>query len=166
MDKYAVISAKIPNDVYKEFALRIPDGERSDFIREAIIEKLQSVPRADKVLELEIRIRNLEVGLAEIKRYLTDLEVLTFEKGKVNPHTFCIDETDHKIVDYLLNYKGATTTEIADYLKTNRWYILNKLRRLQKRSKTQLGKSVIEYYAAERLGKKKAWWLIPEITEV
>jgi hypothetical protein len=166
MDKYAVISAKIPDEVYKEFALRIPDGERSDFIREAIIEKLHSVPRADKVLELEKRIRSLEVDLAEIKRYLTDLEVLTFEKGKVNPHAFCLDETDHKIVDYLLNYKGATTTEIADYLKTNRWHILNKLRRLQKRSKTQLGKSVIEYYAAERLGKKKAWWLISEITEV
>jgi hypothetical protein len=166
MDKYAVISAKIPDEVYKEFALRIPDGERSNFIREAIIEKLQSVPRADKILELEKRLRSLEVDLAEMKRYLTDLEVLTFEKGKVNPHTFCIDETDHKIVDYLLNYKGATTTEIADYLKTNRWHILNKLRRLQKRSKTQLGKSVIEYYAAERLGKKKAWWLIPEITEV
>ncbi len=166
MDKYTVISAKIPDEVYKEFALRIPDGERSGFIREAIIEKLQSVPRADKVLELEKRLRSLEVDLAEIKRYLTDLEVLTFETGKVNPHTFCTDETDHKIVDYLLNYKGATTTEIADYLKTNRWHILNKLRRLQKRSKTQLGKSVIEYYAAERLGKKKAWWLIPEITEI
>src|SRR3990170_8238462 len=162
MDKYAVISAKIPDEVYKEFALRIPEGERSDFIRQAIMEKLQSVPRADKVLELEKRIRSLEVDLAEMKRYLTELEVLTFEKGKVNPHTFCIDETDHKIVDYLLNYKGATTTEIADYLKTNRWHILNKLRRLQKRSKTQLGKSLVEYSAAERQGKKKAWWLIKE----
>lgn len=165
MDKYAVISAKIPNEVYKEFALRIPEGERSNFIREAIMEKLQSVPRPDKVLELEKRIRSLEVDLAEIKRYLTELEVLTFEKGKVNPHTFCIDETDHKIVDYLLNCKGATTTEIADFLKTNRWHILNKLRKLKRRSKSQLGKSVIKYYAAERLGKKKAWWLIPEITE-
>ena len=165
MDKYAVISARIPDQVYKEFALRIPEGERSDFIRDALMEKLQKVPRPDKVFQLEKRIVNLEVGLAEVKRYLTELEVLTFDKGKVNPHAFCIDETDHRIVDFLLHYKGATTPELADYLKTNRWHILNRLRKLQKRSKAQLGKSVIEYYAAERLGKKKAWWLIQEISE-
>lgn len=166
MDKYAVISAKIPDEVYKELALRIPEGERSDFIRDAVMEKLQGVPRPDKVFELEKRIKSLEIGIAEIKRYLTELEVLTFEKGKINPHAFCVDETDHRIVDYLLHYKGATTPELAEYLKTNRWHVLNRLRRIQKRSKTQLGKSIIEYYAAERQGKKKAWWLIKEIIEV
>jgi hypothetical protein len=166
MDKHAVISAKIPDEVYKELALRIPEGERSDFIRDAVMEKLQSIPRPDRVFELEKRIKNLEMGLAEIKRYLTELEVLTFEKGKINPHAFCVDETDHRIVDYLLHYKGATTPELADYLKTNRWHVLNRLRRIQKRSKTQLGKSIIEYYAVERQGKKKAWWLIKEIIEV
>jgi len=165
LDKYAVISARIPDEVYKEFALRIPEGERSDFIRDAIMEKLQRVPRPDKVFDLEKRIKSLEIGLAEVKRYLTELEVLTFEKGKVNPHAFCIDETDHKIVDFLLHYKGATTPELAEYLKTNRWHILNRLRKIQKRSKTQLGKSVIEYYPAERSGKRKAWWLIEEVSE-
>ncbi|HKZ93198.1 MAG TPA: hypothetical protein VJ249_01280 [Candidatus Bathyarchaeia archaeon] len=165
MDKYAVISAKIPDEVYNELALRIPEGERSDFIREAIREKLQSVPRPDRVLQLEQRVRNLEMSLGEIKRSLMDLEVLTFDKDKVNLHSFCVDDTDHKIVDYLLHYKGATTPELADYLKTNRWHILNRLRRLQKRSKTQLGKSLVEYSAAERQGKKKAWWLIKEIVE-
>jgi len=165
MDKHAVISAKIPDEVYKEFALRIPEGERSDFIRDAIREKLQSVPRPDRIFDLEKRIRTLETSLAEIKKALTDLEVLTFDRDKVNPHAFCIDDTDHRIVDYLLHYKGATTPELAEYLKTNRWYILGRLRKLQKRSKTQLGKPVIEYYAAERQGKKKAWWLVKEIAE-
>lgn len=165
MEKYAVVSAKIPIEVHKEFALRIPEGERSNFIRDAILEKLQKVPRPDKVFDLEKRIMSLEESLAEIKRYLAELEVLTFGKGKINMHAFCIDETDHKIVDYLLHYKGATTPELADHLKTNRWHILKRLRRIQKRSRAQLGKSAIEYYAAERSGKKKAWWLIPEITE-
>lgn len=165
MNKYAMISARIPDEVYKEFALRIPEGERSDFIRDAIKEKLQKVPRPDKVFELEKRIVTLEIGLAEVKRYLAELEVFTVEKGKVNPHVFCIDETDHKIVDFLLHYKGATTPELAEYLRTNRWHILNRLRRIQKRSKTQLGKPIIEYYAAERMGKKKAWWLTQEISE-
>ena len=165
MDKYAVVTAKISDEVYKEFALRIPEGERSDFIRDAIMEKLQSVPRPDRLFELEKRIASLEISLNEIKRYLTELEVLTVEKGKVNPHAFCIDDTDHKIVDFLLHYKGATTPELGEYLKTNRWHILNRLRRMQKRSKDQLGKSIIEYYAAERMGKKKAWWLTQEVSE-
>ena len=77
MDKYAVVTAKISDEVYKEFALRIPEGERSDFIRDAIMEKLQSVPRPDRLFELEKRIASLEISLNEIKRYLTELEVLT-----------------------------------------------------------------------------------------
>jgi len=160
-----VISAKIPGEVYRELSFRIPEGERSDFIREAILEKLQRVPRPDKLAELDKRIERLEVGLAEVKRYLTELEVLTFDKGKIDPHVFCVDDTDHGIVDHLLHYKGATTPELAEYLKTNRWRILNRLRKIQRRSKMQLGKSVLEYCAAERNGKKKTWWLIPEAAE-
>jgi len=165
MDKYAVVSAKIPDEVYKEFALRIPEGERSNFIREAIREKLQTVPRPDRIFELERRIGSLEGSLAEIKRVLTELEVLTFDKERVDPHAFCIDDIDHRIVDYLLHSKGATTPEMAEHLKTNRWHVLNRLRKLQKQSKKQLGKSIIEYSAAERQGKKKAWWLIKDIAE-
>jgi len=165
MDKYAVVSAKLPADLYRELALRIPEGERSNFIRDAIMEKLEKTPRPDKISELEQKIGRLEAELSEVKRYLTELEVLTFEKGNVNPHTFCIDETDHKIIDYLLNYKGATTPELAEHLKTNRWQMLNRLRRIQKRSKNQFGKPVIEYYAGERSGKKKAWWINQELVE-
>lgn len=165
MDKYAVVSAKIPDEVYKEFALRIPEGERSDFIREAIREKLQTVPRPDRIFELERRIGSLESSLNEIKRVLAELEVLTIDKEKINPHSLCIDDIDHRIVDYLLHSKGATTPEMAEHLKTNRWHILNRLRKLQKRSRMQLGKAIVEYSAAERQGKKRAWWLIKEIAE-
>ncbi len=166
MDKNSTVSVKISDEVYREFALRVPEGERSDFIRSAIVEKLQSVPRPDKLLSLETRIKSMEMGLAEVNRVLAELEVLTVEKGKVNPHTFCIDDTDRKIVDFLLHSKGATTPELADHMKTNRWHILNRLRKMQKRSSAQLGKSIIEYYAGERQGKKKAWWLTQEAADV
>ena len=29
-----VVSAKVPEDVYKEIILRVPEGDRSDFIRD------------------------------------------------------------------------------------------------------------------------------------
>jgi hypothetical protein len=69
------------------------------------------------------------------------------------------------MVDYLLHYKGATTPELAGFLKTNRWLVLNRLRRMQKESRKQVGKCVIEYYAGERSGKKKAWWMNEELVE-
>jgi Arc/MetJ-type ribon-helix-helix transcriptional regulator len=160
-----VISAKVPEAVYKEMALRVPEGDRSDFIRQAIIEKLEKTPKADKLLQLEERMTKFENEIGQIRKYLADLELLTYQHGKVNPHTFAIDEIDHKIIDYLLHYKGATTPEIAEYVKTNRWLILNRLRRIQRNSKKQNGKPIIEYYAGEKSGKKKAWWIDEELAQ-
>jgi len=165
MGKQRSISAKIPEEVYKEMILRVPEGERSNFVQDAIIEKLQKTPKPDKILELEQRVSKMEGEFSEIRKYLADLELLTYERGKANPHAFCMDEIDHKIIDYLLHYKGATTPELAEYLKTNRWLVLNRLRRIQKASRKQLGKSMIEYYAGEKSGKKKAWWISEELIE-
>ncbi|MEM2081167.1 MAG: ribbon-helix-helix domain-containing protein [Candidatus Bathyarchaeia archaeon] len=165
MSEVRVISVKIPEEIYQELALRVPEGDRSDFIREAIMEKLQKTPRPDKLLALEKRMSAIEQQLSEVKKYLADLELLTYEHGRVNPHAFCLDEIDHKIMDYLLHYKGATTPELAEYLKTNRWLVLNRLRKMQRNSKRQLGKAVIEYYAGEKSGKKKAWWINEELAQ-
>jgi DNA-binding protein Fis len=102
---------------------------------------------------------------SKIKKYLADLELLTYDRGKTNPHAFCMDEIDHKIIDFLMHYKGGTTPELAEYLKMNRFTVLHRLRRIQKNSRKQLGKSVIDYYAGERSGKKKAWWINEELVE-
>jgi Arc/MetJ-type ribon-helix-helix transcriptional regulator len=160
-----VVSVKVPEEVYKEMVLRVPEGDRSNFIREAIMEKLQKTPKADKLLELAERMSKIEHEFGEVRKYLADLEILTYQHGKINPHTLCIDETDHKIIDYLLHYKGATTPELAEYMKTNRWLILNKLRKIQRNSKKQFGKPIIDYYAGEKSGKKKAWWISEELIE-
>ena len=129
------------------------------------MEKLQTTPRADRILELVTRVDTLETQLSEIKKYLAKLEVLTFDRGKINPHAFCIDEIDHKIIDYLLQHKGATTPELAEQLKTNRWLVLNRLRKIQKSSREQLGKPIVQHYPGEKNGKRKAWWLSEELAE-
>ena len=159
MGKTRIVSAKIPEEVYQELALRVLEGERSAFIRDAIVDKLQSVPRPNKLLELEGRLNQIESDFSEIKKYLAKLELLTYEKGELNPYVFCIDEIDRKIIDFLSHYKGATTPELAEHLKTNRWLVLNRLRRMQKLSENQLGTPIVTYYAGSKMGKKKAWWL-------
>ena len=165
MEKLRVISAKIPEEVYKEMILRVAEGDRSDFIRDAIMEKLQKTPKPDKILELEQRVGRMETEFSEIKKHLSDLELLTYDRGNVDPYAFSSDELDRKIIEYLMHYKGGTTPELAEYLKTNRWLVLNRLRRIEKASKKQLGKPIIEYYPGEKSGKKKAWWISEELTE-
>jgi len=163
MSEVRVVTVKIPEEIYKEMNLRIPEGDRSNFIREAISEKLQKTPKPDKLLALENRMGKIENEMEQIRKYLADLELLTFERGKVNPRSFCIDEIDHKIVEYLIHYRGATTPELAEYLQTNRWLVLNRLRKIQSSSKKQCGKAVIDYCGGERSGKKKAWWINEEL---
>lgn len=160
-----IVTVKLPEEVYHEMALRIPEGDRSDFIREAINEKLQKTPKADKLLALEERMAKIEEQFGQIKKYLADLDILTFQHGKINPYQFAIDDVDRKIIEYLMNYKSATTPELADYLKTNRWLVLNRLQKIEKNSKKQVGKSIIEYYAGEKSGKKKAWWIDEELIQ-
>jgi Arc/MetJ-type ribon-helix-helix transcriptional regulator len=165
MSETRIVTVKLPEDVYHEMALRIPEGDRSTFIREAISEKLQKTPKADTLLALQERMGKIEQEFGQIRKYLADLEILTFQHGKINPHQFCVDEVDHKIMEYLLHYKSATTPELADYVKTNRWLILNRLQRIEKTSKKQVGKAIIEYYAGEKSGKKKAWWVDEELIQ-
>jgi Arc/MetJ-type ribon-helix-helix transcriptional regulator len=165
MSETRVVTVKLPAEVYQEMALRIPEGDRSTFIREAITEKLQKTPKPDTLLALLERMGKIEQDFGQIRKYLADLEILTFRHGKIDPHIFCIDDVDHKILEYLMHYKSATTPELADYVKTNRWLILNRLQKIQKTSKKQTGKSIIEYYAGERSGKKKAWWIDQELIQ-
>jgi metal-responsive CopG/Arc/MetJ family transcriptional regulator len=53
LSEVKVVSLKIPEEVYNEMVIRVPEGDRSNFIREAIIEKLQKTPKADKLTSME-----------------------------------------------------------------------------------------------------------------
>jgi hypothetical protein len=165
MSEVHVVTVKLPDQVYQEMVLRIPEGDRSTFIREAIAEKLQKTPKPDLLLALENRMGKIEQEFGQIRKYLSDLDILTFQHGKIDPKSYCIDEVDNRIMEYLMHYKSATTPELAEYVKTNRWLILNRLQKIQKTSKKQIGKPIIEYYAGEKSGKKKAWWLVEELIQ-
>jgi hypothetical protein len=166
MNKTITISVKLPEDVYAELVMLVPKGQRGSFIRDSIIKKLHNTPHPNKILELEKKIEKIETDFSLIKSYLADLEILTYERGKVNPHIFAIDKVDHDILNYLIHLGGATTPELAESLKVNRWLILNHLKRIQRLSKKQLGKPIIEYLGGTKEGKKRAWWLKRKIADV
>ena len=120
MSENRVVTTKLPEEIYQELILRIPEGDRSTFIREAIAEKLQNIPKPDKLFALEERIEKIEIEFGQIRKYLADLAILTFQHGKIDPYQFATDALDKKIIEYLLHYKSGTTPELAEYTKTNR----------------------------------------------
>jgi hypothetical protein len=164
-EKTITVSFKVPEEVHKELQLRISEGERSNFIRDALLEKLSKTPRPDRLLILDERVKNLETSLSDVKKLLADLQLLTFERGKVDPHLFGVDELDRRIIDFIVEEKGATTPELAEKFGVDRWTILERLKRIQSRSRRELGNSLIDFFGGEKYGKKRAWWLVEELLQ-
>ena len=154
-----ILTVKIPRKLLEELELRIPKGSRSDFVREAIEEKLQKIPITTRIEKIEKKIEQIEDEIGKIKKVLVEFDVLTGEKEKINPYSFCRDEIDKEIVEVLLRLGGATTSEIAKQTGKNRWLILNRLKKLSQTSEKRFGKPLIHFLAVERMGKKRAWWI-------
>jgi len=153
------LTIRIPKKLLEELELKVPKNRRSVFIREALEEKLQKIPVFIRLREIEDRLQRLEDEVSEVKKVLAEFDLLTYEKEKVNPYSFCQDEIDKKIVEVLIQQRGATTSEIAKQTGENRWLILNRLKKLSQRSEKKLGKPAIYFLAIEKMGKKRAWWI-------
>ncbi|MEM3737150.1 MAG: ribbon-helix-helix domain-containing protein [Candidatus Bathyarchaeia archaeon] len=157
------VTLKLPKEIFEELQLRVPEGERSEFIREAIIEKLSRTPKPNPLLRLEERMRRLEEDLAGIKSTLASLELLSYNGKRVDPYAYCEDEKDRAIIELLLQKDGLTTPEVARGLEENRWLVLNRLKKIQERSIQKLGRPIVSFYASSRMGKKRAWWINREL---
>jgi hypothetical protein len=153
------VLVRMPEELMKELRIRVPIGEINAFIREAVLEKLFRTPKPDKILELETRMKKVEDDLSSLKKLLSDLELLTYKPGEVDVRQFCQDSLDRKIMNYLLQHRGATTPELAEFTGYDRQKVLGRLMRIRKLSKAELGKPIVEFDPGEREGKKRAWWL-------
>ena len=156
--EYVSFTVKIPRNIFEDLELRIPKGVRSDFVREAITEKMRKIPLSDRLEKMEKRLDKIEDEIGEIKKLLNELGILAYEKGKVNPYNCCQDEIDKKIVEFLIQHGGATTPEISKHVGENRWLILNRLKKIRYRSEKKTGRAAVYFLATERMGRKRAWW--------
>lgn len=158
-----VVSVKIPRDVLMSLEKEVSRGKRSEFIRQAIIEKLEgkcinvenSSPSnviLSKLEELEKRITNLENALSSKNSGEDNV-------GAHPLYQLCKDENERKIVEYILSEGGATTRELEKVVGLKRRQILNKVRELASRAEKQLGKPMLVYVRARVRGKRQAWWL-------
>ena len=158
MEETTILTVRIPKKLLEELELKIPKNRRSVFVREAIEEKIRKIPVFVRLKEIEDRLERLENEVGEVKKVLAEFDLLTYEREK-NPYSFCQDEVDKKIVEFLIQQGGATTSEIAKHVGLNRWLILNRLKKLSQRTEKRFGKPAIYFLAVERMGRKRAWWI-------
>ncbi|MBS7247099.1 MAG: ribbon-helix-helix domain-containing protein [Candidatus Jordarchaeales archaeon] len=157
-----VVSVKIPRDVLMFLEKEVSRGKRSEFIRQAIIEKLEG--RCIKV-ENSFPSNVILSRLEELEKRIIHLENALSSKnsGKDNAahplYQLCKDENERKIVEYILSEGGATTRELEKVVGLKRRQILNRVRELASRAEKQLGKPMLVYVRARVRGKRQAWWL-------
>jgi len=130
---------------------------RSEFVRKAIIEKLNSSENItlkeitllrDQINSLEKRVKSLEIELKS--------KSISEPLSADNLYRFCKDDKDRKIISILRENGYVKTTDLETVLGLKRRQITNRLKRLA------LATKAIEFVPGYRNGIKKAWWLIVE----
>lgn len=153
-----VVSVKLPRDVLRLLEKEAGRGKRSEFIRQAIMEKLQG-KHAGAEDELLRKLEELEKRIALLENGLSCISSGKFVVKTHPLYNICRDENERKIIEYLLKEKGATTRELEKVVGLKRRQILNKMRELASRAEKELGKPVLVYVRARVEGKRQAWWL-------
>lgn len=97
------------------------------------------------------------------------IKFLDISRPKVDPKKYCSDEMDKKIIDYLIENKGAGTTEIAKALgldpEKGRHIIGKRLAKLKRLSEED-GWDILEFHKERKEGKFRAWWINIEQIDV
>jgi hypothetical protein len=120
--------------------------------------------------EIEKRLRALEKFRDKYEPVLQEvIKFLDISRPKVDPKKYCSDEIDRKIIDYLIENKGAGTTEIAKALgldpEKGRHIIGKRLAKMQRLSEED-GWDILEFHPERKEGKFRAWWINIEQIDV
>ena len=113
--------------------------------------------------EIEKRLRALERFRDRAEPILDEVaEQLEISRPRVNPAKYCSDHLDLKIIDYLIEHKGAGTSEIAKALgldpEKGRHTIGKRLNKIARLSKNDAW-DVLEFHPEVKEEKFRAWWL-------
>jgi hypothetical protein len=110
---------------------------------------------------LEVRVKMLEDAVKMISSKL-ELDLELADALGADPFDYARDDTDRKIIDYLLTKGVATATEIkkeANIQKIGRQAIGKRLQRMVSESDA-IGLQWLKYNAKRVQNHFRAWWLI------
>ena len=134
----------------------------------------QELGRKFKQIEKELENHRVRLRVLEKQmRRVGSLCRLSEEIGDAylaDPFHYAKDETDHKIIETLLNHRVMTSPELTKEIgmdpKKHRWMVGHRLKRMEKESK-QNDEQWLEYRGGKIEGPDgrlyfRAWWLKPE----
>lgn len=120
--------------------------------------------------EIEKRLRKLEKFKDKAQPVLTAVvKFLDLSRPRANPEKYCRCDLDRKIINYLIDHKGAGTTELAKALgldpKKGRHTIGKHLAKIARLSQND-GWDILEFHPEKKEGKMRAWWLDIEQVDI
>lgn len=154
--KLQTVTLKLPVEIIKKIDSSLEGKTRSDFIREAILEKLEKEKDVtlSKISRLEMEIEDIKKRLFEIERTINmRISISDIEKELM---VVAKDEIDRLIVGTILEKGYVKVMELEKILPIKRRQIVNRLRRIADKTK------LVKYIPHEKDGITKAWWLITQ----
>nr|MDO8100702.1 ribbon-helix-helix domain-containing protein [Candidatus Njordarchaeota archaeon] len=160
MSELITVTLRIPKELLKEIEGKVEPRYRSEYIRQAIIDKLkqESSPKSmerqpDEIVELRSRMSAIEEALKRLSPRSLETRIPALLE------IIASDEEDRQIIKYILENKSATTKELEKVVALRRRMILERIKAIEDRHKEKFGKSFLKFQRGKRNGKRQAWWL-------
>ena len=160
MSELVTVTVRIPRQLVKELDASVERRLRSEYIRQAIQDKLRKgAPQAnagapsEEIEELRDRISSLEDAIKNLGRQGYEKQVPALLE------VIASDETDRNIINYIVENKSATTKELEEVVSLRRRMILERMKSIEDRHEQKFGKPFLKFVRGKRDGKRQAWWL-------
>ncbi len=154
--KLVSIRVRLEPEIIVRIDLHAGESGRQQFIRDAILGRLdETVPPA--VLDLIGTVEDLRERVKLLER----AGASTMSLGPMSDDLktkVCRDDFDRQILSFIIEHRGATTTDLERALGGRRRTILDRIYKLNERAEKILGGPVLEHVKGEHKGKKGAWW--------
>ncbi|MEM2958668.1 MAG: ribbon-helix-helix domain-containing protein [Candidatus Jordarchaeaceae archaeon] len=163
--KTVVLTVKISEELLEELNRKVERGKRSEFIKEAIKEKLRQTPNSEEA-DLKEEIEQLKSRIIKLERVIKRGEPsihneLYKEDLKQLLNHICNDETDRLIINHLIESGGVTTKELESVTSLKRRQLLTRIKGIANRTEEKFGKRIIQFKRTKDKGKRQAWWIEP-----
>jgi Arc/MetJ-type ribon-helix-helix transcriptional regulator len=161
MGEQTTVTVRIPRELLKRLDDKVGSRYRSEYIRRAIVDRLaqgsiatQVEMPASELDELKARISALELALEKLGSKSIEVQIPALLE------VIASDDTDRRIISYILEKKSATTKELESVVNLKRRMILERTKMIEKRYEQKFGKPFLQFVRGKKEGKRQSWWLV------
>jgi metal-responsive CopG/Arc/MetJ family transcriptional regulator len=161
MSEQTTVTVRVPKELIKQLDEKVGARYRSEYIRQAIVERLKQGSttaqvgiQVGEINELKARISALELALRNLNSKSIEIQIPALLE------VIASDDTDRQIISYILEKKNATTKELEKVVNLKRRMILERTKTIEKRYEEKFGKTFLSFVRGKKEGKRQSWWLI------